>query len=86
MNIHNYNTALLFFNSSIYTLSSSVPQTLCFKKKGCYIMSWYRKKKLSLKYSFRTESGKFKKINKMSKAMISITGLSTDINNKVFKT
>lgn len=28
-------------------------------------------------YAFRTYSGKFKKINKMNKAMISTTGLST---------
>lgn len=42
------------------------------------------KKRGILKYSFRNDTGNFE--NKMSKAMISITGLSTDINNKLFKT
>lgn len=37
------------------------------------------------KYSFRTHSGKFKKINKMNKAMISTTGLSTNTTIKFLK-
>ena len=37
----------------------------------------------SHKYSFRTDSAKLLKINKRNKAIISTTGLFTDIHNKL---